>query len=106
MMLLASTAITQLATCCFPAYVRNTAIYNMFGLQVNYMRFYKYFYRYKIFGVAFVSWSLLTLIYMLFTCNRLPKYVEEIEAIRRGHTHNAEFRNGQMMEEKNGAEDN
>lgn len=92
MMLLASTAITQLATCCFPVYTRNTAIYNMFGLQVNYMRFYKYFYRYKVFGIAFVSWSLLTLIYMLFTCNRLPKYAEEVAAIRRGHTHNVEFR--------------
>ncbi len=93
LMLMASAGITQFAACCFPTYTRNTAIYNLFGLQVNYMRFYKYFYQYKIFGIAFVSWSLLVLIYMLFTCNRLPKYAEEIEAIRRGHTHNDEFRN-------------
>lgn len=74
MLLLAAAGIMQLATNCFPTYARNTAIYNMFGLQVNYMRFYTIFYRYKIFGIAFVAWSILSLFYMLFTCNRLPKH--------------------------------
>jgi hypothetical protein len=64
------------------------------------MRFYKYFYQYKIFGIAFVAWSLLTFFYMLYTCNRLPKYAEEVEAIRRGHTHNADFRNLQEPNEQ------
>jgi hypothetical protein len=37
---------------------------------------------------------------MLYTCNRLPKYAEEVEAIRRGHTHNADFRNLQEPNEQ------
>jgi LMBR1 domain-containing protein 1 len=83
MLLIASTGITQLATSCFPTYTRNTAIYNMYGLQVNYMRFYRYLYQYKVFGIALVAWSLVTLIYLLFTCNRPPKYQQEIEKIRK-----------------------
>lgn len=85
MLLIASTGITQLATGCFPTYTRNTAIYNMYGLQVNYMRFYRYLYQYKVFGIAFVVWAGITLIYLLVTCNRKPKYLREREAIQKEH---------------------
>jgi hypothetical protein len=34
---------------------------------------------------------MLTLIYLLFTCNRPPKYQEEIEKIRKAHTGKADF---------------
>lgn len=85
MLLIASVGITQLATGCFPTYTRNTAIYNMFGLQVNYMRFYKYLYDKKVFGYALVVWAFLSLIYLLFTCRRPAKHEEEIAKIRKDH---------------------
>lgn len=90
LLLLASVGITQLATGCFPTYTRNTAIYNMFGIQVNYMRFYRYLYQHKVFGIILVVWAFITLIYLMITCNRLPKYAERIEAIRRGQVDRGE----------------
>lgn len=78
MILLASVGITQLATSCFTTYTRNTAIYNMFGIQVNYMRFYRYLYQHKVFGIAFVIWAFVTLIYLLITCNKPSKFAGKI----------------------------
>ena len=46
------------------------------------MRFFTVFYRHNIFAIAFVSWALLVLIYMIATCNKKPDYMKEIEKIR------------------------
>ena len=100
MLLIASTGVTQLATGCFPTYTRNTAIYNMYGLQVNYMRFYRYLYQYKVFGIAFVAWAGVTLIYLLITCGRKPKYQIEREKILKEHTGRADF---EVVETKTGS---
>lgn len=101
MMLIASTGVTQLATGCFPTYTRNTAIYNMYGLQVNYMRFYRYLYQYKVFGIAFVAWAGVALIYMLIVCGRKPKYQRQRERIVKEHT----GRDIEAVETKTGSKD-
>lgn len=84
LILLASCAVTQLATNCFSYYAARAEIYSMFGVEINYMRFYRYVYEKRIMPGVFLGWALLVLVGMLFTCSRPPKHVEEIEAIRSG----------------------
>lgn len=79
---IASVGIIQLCINSFPTYTRNTEIYMIFGVQINYMRFYNIFYRYNVFPIALLVWTFITLIYMLITCNRKPKYMRKIEKIR------------------------
>ena len=47
------------------------------------MRFYNFFYEKNVFAIAFVSWSLLTLVYMIITINKKPDYMKEIEKIQK-----------------------
>lgn len=79
---IASVGVIQLCISSFPTYTRNTEIYMIFGVQINYMRFFTVFYRNNIFAIAFVSWTFLVLIYMIATCNRKPAYMKDIEKIR------------------------
>lgn len=55
----------------------------IFGNTIRYMYFYKFFYDKNVFAIAFVAWSLLTLIYMLITINKKPDYMKEIEKIQK-----------------------
>jgi len=50
----------------------------IFGNTIRYMYFYNFFYEKNVFAIAFVTWSLLTLIYMLITLNKKPAYMKEI----------------------------
>lgn len=79
---IASVGVIQLCISSFPTYTRNTEIYMIFGVQINYMRFYNAFYKNNVFHIAFVAWSLLSLIFLLITCNKKPPYMKEIERIR------------------------
>lgn len=82
LLLIASVGVIQLCISSFPTYTRNTEIYLLFGVQINYMRFYTGFYRHNVFPIAFLIWTFLTLIYQIATCNRKPAYMRDIEKIR------------------------
>lgn len=82
LLLIASAGVIQLCISSFPTYTRNSEIYMIFGVQINYMRFYTAFYRYNVFPIALIIWTFLTLIYQLVTCNRKPAYMKDIEKIR------------------------
>lgn len=79
LLIIASVGITQLCVSCFPLYTRNTEIYTIFTVQINYMHFYQPIYSSNAFPIALIGWSLLTLIYLLVTCNRKPHYMKKIE---------------------------
>lgn len=87
LLMIASAGVIQLCIGSFPTYTRNTEIYMIFGVQINYMRFYTAFYRYNVFPIALIVWSFLTLIYQLVTCNKKPSYMKDIERIRREEDH-------------------
>lgn len=82
LMLIASVGVIQLCISSFPTYTRNTEIYMIVGLQLNYMKFYSAFYQNNVFSIALIIWTFLTFIYMLITCNKKPPYMKEIERIR------------------------
>jgi hypothetical protein len=82
LMLIASVGVIQLCISSFPTYTRNTEIYMIIGLQLNYMKFYSAFYQNNVFSIALIVWAFLSFIYMLFTCGRKPAYMKEIEKIR------------------------
>ena len=44
LMLIASVGVMELCISSFPTYTRNTEIYLIMGLQLNYMKFYRVFY--------------------------------------------------------------
>lgn len=83
LLLIASVGITQLAASCFPSYSRNTQIYNMFGIQINYMRFYTYIYKKEIFPIALVIWTFLALIYLSITFCGKSKRQKDVENIKK-----------------------
>lgn len=82
MILLASCAVTQFSANCFSYYSADAQIFQVYGVQINYMRFYHWCYEKKIMPGIFLGWAILVLVYMLFTCNRPARHIEEIEAIR------------------------
>jgi len=43
------------------------------------MKFYKFLYEKSIFPIALIGWTFLTLLYLLVTCNRKPKYMRDVE---------------------------
>jgi hypothetical protein len=59
-------------------------MYEIFGVQVNYLKFYTYVYQKRIMPGIFLGWSLVCLFFLLFTCSKPSKHIEEIEAIRSG----------------------
>jgi hypothetical protein len=81
-MLIASVGVIQLCISSFPTYTRNTEIYMIIALQLNYMKFYSAFYQNNVFPIALIIWTFLALIYQCFTCSSKPPYMREIERIR------------------------
>lgn len=75
-LLIASVGVIQLCISSFPTYTRNTEIYMIVGVQLKYMRFYELFYKNNVFPIALVAWSIITLVYMLITCNKKPAYMK------------------------------
>lgn len=83
LMLIASAGVIQLCISSFPTYTRNTEIYMIIGLQLNYMKFYSAFYQNNVFHIAFVIWAGLACIFQCITCNKKPEYMRQIDRIRR-----------------------
>lgn len=82
MMLVASVGVIELCISSFPTYTRQTDIYTIVCLQLNYMKFYSLFYQNHVFPIALIIWTGIALIYILATCNKKPPYMREIERIR------------------------
>jgi len=67
-----SFSLTQFDTYAFADYVRGTQINMIFGVQIKYMYFYQWFYRYNVFIYAILAWAVITLIYLL--CKRVDRF--------------------------------
>lgn len=78
LMLIASVGVIQLCISSFPTYTRNTDIYLIIALQLNYMKFYSAFYQNNVFPIAFVIWAGLSLIFLCLTCNKKPEYMKQL----------------------------
>jgi len=64
LLLLSAVAIVQFCTICFAAYARLTAVDMLFGVQVQNLMFFQWFYRYEVFLYAIVIVALLTGIWL------------------------------------------
>lgn len=82
LMLIASVGVIQLCISSFPTYTRNTEIYAIIEIQLEYMKFYSAFYSNNVFPIALIIWTFLSLFYLVCTCNKKPAYMREIERIR------------------------
>lgn len=78
-LIMASIGVTQLCVSSFPLYTRFTEIYSIFEVELKYMRFFSIFYQRTIFPIALVCWTFLSLLYLLVTCNKPPKYMIDVE---------------------------
>jgi len=65
LLLLCSIPTVQFCTQCFPVYARLTDVDMLFGTQVQYLKFFSYFWVYNVFTIAMIVLSGLTLIYLL-----------------------------------------
>lgn len=76
---LGSIAIVHLCSGCFEKYLRNTSISSIFIYQVTYLKFFKYFFQYKIFVYAIIAWTPLISIYVIFKGVKKPDILKKIE---------------------------
>lgn len=76
LLLIASVGVIQLCISSFPTYTRNTEIYLIFGVQIQYMRFYNFFYKNGIFPIALLIWFGLSFIIQLVMCKVKPKHLK------------------------------
>lgn len=81
-LILASVGVIQLCLSSFPTYTRMAEINTIFNSEIRYMRLYRLFFEKSIFQIALIGWTVLTLLYLLITCNRPPKYMQELQDIR------------------------
>jgi len=60
-----SIALVHFCTISFDEYARLTQVDLIFGAQLKYMIFYKYFYQYTIFPYLLAAWAFLTFVYQM-----------------------------------------
>ena len=65
LILMATIPVVQFSSQAFADYARLTVIENMFGAQIKYLIFFKYFFENNVFVYIFFVQSLLTLIYLV-----------------------------------------
>jgi len=59
-------SLVHFCTISFDEYARLTEVDLIFGAQLKYMTFYKYFFKYTIFPYVLVGWAFVTLIYLMY----------------------------------------
>jgi len=64
--MLCSVPTVQFCVRAFPIYARNTAIDVLFGTQIQYLSFFKYFFEENVFIIAMIVVSFLTLLYLIY----------------------------------------
>jgi LMBR1 domain-containing protein 1 len=80
--LLCSLPAVQFCVYAFPIYARFTQADVMFGAQVKYMRFFKYFFNYNVFIIAIMCFAGLTGLYlMLCPKNRADEIEKELNKL-------------------------
>ncbi|CAG9311817.1 unnamed protein product [Blepharisma stoltei] len=79
LVLICSVAVTLFATNAFSMYTRLTDIGNMFGIQVRYLEFFKYFYDNNVFEYMLVIWTGLAAIYFAFKNQDKPKTYDKFD---------------------------
>jgi len=85
LVLLCSIVVVQFCATSFPVYARDTSIDMLFGTQIRYLRFFKYFFNNKVFIYAFFIWSVLAGFALCFCPRRESKRIEdELKTIMKG----------------------
>jgi LMBR1 domain-containing protein 1 len=74
LILICSVSVTLFAVKAFSLYTRLTDISVMFGVQVQYLEFFKYFYQNQVFEIMLFCWTILVAIYLaFFKCRDAPR---------------------------------
>ncbi|KAL4484994.1 hypothetical protein ABPG74_020171 [Tetrahymena malaccensis] len=77
--LITTVALVQFVSKCFSQYMRYTELDQIYGRQVEYLEFYKYFYTNNVFEIALLAWSGLSAFYFIYKSQEKPKLLLEIE---------------------------
>lgn len=96
LILMATIPVVQFSSQAFADYARLTVIENMFGAQIKYLMFFKFFFENNVFIYTFFAMSLVTLIYLIFYPADKPASPSEL---RSKLTVNAEQREMREMVE-------
>lgn len=64
LIVLCSIPIVQYCTQSFPIYTRNTSVQVIFGSQIRYLQFFRYFWSYKIWNFIILIFAFLTMFYL------------------------------------------
>merc|ERR1719326_926787 len=76
LILLTSIPICQFMANALPIYARSTSVDLMFGVQIKYLPFFRYFYEYNIFVCLIIGWSAVSLVVNLFSQPQQNKLTE------------------------------
>jgi LMBR1 domain-containing protein 1 len=79
LILFSSFSVTQFCVASFDDYVNFTDIQLIFGVQIRYLIFFVYFYRYHVFEYAFLGIILLAWIYLII--KRDTEEIDKLEVI-------------------------
>jgi len=79
LILICSISVTQFCSEAFSQYTRLTSISVLFGTQVKYMKFFKYFYTNNVFPIALLVWSAVSAVCLCICPADKPKILQEIE---------------------------
>lgn len=55
----------------------------MFGTQIQYLRFFTYFYKNNVFEIIILVWAVLTTIYLCFKPSDKPAILKQIEELEK-----------------------
>ena len=80
LILFASFSVTQFCVSSFDEYVNFTDIQLIFGIQIRYLVFFVYFYRYHIFEYAFLGIIIAALIYLIIKSD--TEEMDKLEVIK------------------------
>jgi LMBR1 domain-containing protein 1 len=82
LLLLCSVAVTLFCSNSLSMYTRLTAINEIFGVQVRYLVFFRYFYENNVFEYMLLAWSILTGFYLCLRGRAPPKGMEDMVSSR------------------------
>mmetsp|Transcript_10640 Transcript_10640/g.20578 ORF Transcript_10640/g.20578 Transcript_10640/m.20578 type:complete len:512 (-) Transcript_10640:1610-3145(-) len=79
LLLLSSVAVTLFASNALSMYTRLTAINTMFGVQVRYLTFFRYFYENNVFEYMLLAWSIITCFFLCIRGREVPSHAEDMK---------------------------
>lgn len=78
LLLLCSVAVTLFCNNALSMYTRLTSINSMFGVQIRYLTFFRYFYENNVFEYMLLSWAIITCFYLCIKGRDAPKGQEDM----------------------------